>query len=163
MKTKVFFIFSIILFFSYNTQAQESKITDTEFRMGIGINGGIPIVIENYNCSFSADLRLEYDFSKKTAVTLTSGFTNLYMNQNMKSFGFIPIKGGFKYFLWERQLYALGEVGGGFAVTNDYNQNTYVWSPGIGYTNKYIDLSLRYEAYTEYETDQILVRLAYRI
>jgi hypothetical protein len=85
------------------------------------------------------------------------------MNKSTKDLGFIPVKAGIKFFLLENQLYTIGEVGGGFAVTNDYEQNTYIWSPGVGYVNKNIDLSLRYEAYTDYDTDQILLRITYGI
>ena len=52
-----------------------------------------------------------------------------------------------------RPILCFRRSGGGFAVTNGYDQNTYIWAPGIGYANKNIDVSLRYEAYTDYDTD----------
>jgi hypothetical protein len=157
----VLFVFAIALLFANNSQAQETKNFDQGFRLGIGLNGGLPTNNDIYDWSLGGDVRLQYDLSKKTSVTLTTGFTNLFINQNVKDLGFIPIKAGFKAFVWEDQFYILGEVGGGIAVTNGYDKNTYIWAPGIGYANKAIDISLRYEAYTEYDTDQIALRVAY--
>jgi hypothetical protein len=164
-KIKVLFAFAITLLLANNTQAQvqaqETKNFDQGFRLGIGLNGGMPTNNDVYNWSLGGDVRLQYDFCKKTSVTLTTGFTNLFINQNVKDLGFIPVKAGFKAFVWEDQFYVLGEVGGGFAVTNGYDQNTYIWSPGIGFASKNIDVSIRYEAYTDYDTDQIALRIAY--
>jgi hypothetical protein len=160
-KIKVLFVFAIALLFANNTQAQETKSFDQGFRLGIGLNGGLPTNNDTYNWALGGDVRLQYDLSKKTSVTLTTGFTNLFIDQNVKDLGFIPIKAGFKAFVWEDQFYVLGEVGGGIAVTNGYDKNTYIWAPGIGYVNKAIDISLRYEAYTEYDTNQIALRVAY--
>lgn len=160
-KIKVLFVFAIALLFANNSQAQETKNFDQGFRLGLGLNGGLPTNNDTYDWSLGGDVRLQYDLSKKTSVTLTTGFTNLFINQDVKDLGFIPIKAGFKAFVWEDQFYILGEVGGGIAVTNGYDKNTYIWAPGIGYANKAIDISLRYEAYTEYDTDQIALRVAY--
>jgi hypothetical protein len=160
-KIKVLFVFAIALLFANNTQAQETKNFDQGFRLGIGLNGGLPTNNDTYNWSLGGDVRLQYDLSKKTSVTLTTGFTNLFIDQNVKDLGFIPIKAGFKAFVWEDQFYVLGEVGGGIAVTNGYDKNTYIWSPGVGFVSNNIDVSLRYEAYTEYDTNQIALRVAY--
>jgi hypothetical protein len=160
-KIKVLFVFAIALLFANKSQAQETENFDQGFRLGIGLNGGLPTNNDTYDWSLGGDVRLQYDLSKKTSVTLTTGFTNLFINQDVKDLGFIPIKAGFKAFVWEDQFYILGEVGGGIAVTNGYDKNTYIWAPGIGYVNKAIDVSLRYEAYTEYDTDQIALRVAY--
>lgn len=160
-KIKVLFVFAIALLFANDTQAQETENFDQGFRLGIGLNGGLPTNNDLYDWSLGGDVRLQYDLSKKTSVTLTTGFTNLFIDQNAKDLGFIPIKAGFKAFVWEDQFYVLGEVGGGIAVTNGYDKNTYIWAPGIGYVNKAIDISLRYEAYTEYDTNQIALRVAY--
>ena len=160
-KIKVLFVFAIALLFANNTQAQETEKFDQGFRLGIGSNGGLPTDNDIYNWSLGGDVRLQYDLTKKASLTLTTGFTNLFIDQDVKDLGFIPAKIGFKAFVWEDQFYVLGEVGGGFAVTNGYDQNTYIWSPGIGYAHKNIDVSLRYEAYTDYDTDLIALRVAY--
>ncbi len=141
-----------------NTQAQTTF--DKGFRLGIGLNGGIPVENDTYDYSIGGDVRLQYDLTPRTSLTLTTGFTNLFIKDE-KDLGFIPAKAGFKLFVWEDQFYVLGEVGGGFAVTNGYDKNTYIWAPGVGFANDKIDISLRYEAYTEYDTDQIALRIAY--
>ncbi|HEY0092436.1 MAG TPA: hypothetical protein VGB43_08120, partial [Flavobacterium sp.] len=104
------------------------------------------------------------------SIALTTGFTNLFIGNNVKDLGFIPLKAGFKMFWWEDRWYALAEVGVGIPVTNDWGDNTdttLILAPGIGYATKYIDLSLRYEHYTEFPAEdvrgvgQISLRLAY--
>lgn len=160
-KIKVLLVFAITFLFANNSQAQETKSYNKGFRLGIGLNAGMPINNDTYEWSLGGDIRFQYDLSKRASLTLTTGFTNLFITQDVKDLGFIPAKLGFKYFVWEDQFYVLGEVGAGFAVTNGYEQNTAIWSPGIGYANKKFDLSLRYEAYPDYETDQIALRIAY--
>jgi hypothetical protein len=44
----------------------------------------------------------------------------------------------------------MGEAGAAFAVTNDYKQ-TLILAPSIGYATKYIDVSLRYEHYSDFK------------
>ena len=61
--------------------------------------------------------------------------------------GFIPVKLGFKAFIWNDQFYVLGEGGAAFAVTNNYSKNSVIIAPGIGFATKFIDLSVRYEHY----------------
>jgi len=161
LKIKMLSVFAIALLFANNSQAQESKSFDPGFRLGIGLNGGIPTDNDKYDWSLGGDVRLQYDLSQKTSLTLTTGFTNLFVDPDVKDLGFIPVKAGFKAFVGGDQFYVLGEVGGGFAVTNGHEQNTYIWSPGIGYAHENIDVSLRYEAYTDYDTDQIALRIAY--
>jgi hypothetical protein len=163
-KIKIAFAVTITMMFASNVQAQETNKTenyDQGFRLGVGINGGVPTNDDFYNYSLGADVRLQYDLSKKTSLTLTTGFTNLFISNNVKDLGFIPVKAGFKAFIWEDQFYVLGEIGGGIAVTNGYKQDTYLWAPGIGFASKDIDVSLRYESYTEYDTNQIALRIAY--
>jgi len=169
MKIKALLVFAISIFFASNASAQdvpETKATnyDQSFRLGFGLNGGVPTNNDVYNWSAGADARIQYDLTKRTSLTFTTGFTNLFINKDVndtKDLGFIPLKAGFKAFVWEDQFYVLGEIGGGIAVTNGYKQDTYLWAPGIGYANKNFDVSLRYEAYTEYDTNQIALRLAY--
>jgi len=176
MKTtiKSLMALAIAVFFSGTVNAQEpatlpesAENYDQGFRLGFGLNGGL-VFEDPYDFSLGADARLQYDLSKRTSVTLTTGFTNLFIGDDIKDLGFIPVKAGFKGFIWEDQFYLLGEVGAGFAVTNDYDETTLILSPGIGYANKYVDLSLRYEYYGDFVNidgdkgvGQIALRLAY--
>ena len=152
-----------LFLFSIHASAQDKKTPenyDQGFRLGFGLNGGLP-TNNVYNWSLGADARIQYDFTKKTSIALTTGFTNLFIGDDVKDLGFIPVKAGFKAFVWEDQFYVLGEVGAGIAVTNGYNDTTFLWAPGIGYANKYVDISLRYEDYKKFETGQLALRLAY--
>ena len=160
-RIKIAFTLTVALFFASQTQAQEVTNYDQGFRLGFGINGGVPTDENVYNYALGADVRLQYDLTKRYSAVLTTGFTNLFISKNRPDLGFIPIKAGFKAFVWEDQFYVLGEVGGGIAVTNNVKQDTYIWAPGFGYAGKDIDISLRYEAYTEYDTEQIALRIAY--
>lgn len=168
-------LFLTVFTTNVNAQEKESIIGDTKnydqgFRLGFGANVGY-VFEDAYDFSLGIDARLQYDLSKRTSLTLTTGFTNLFVGEdNIKDVGFIPVKAGFKAFIWEDQFYVLGEVGAGFAVTNDYNDTTLILSPGIGYANKYFDASLRYEYYNDLPTfkangtegvGQIALRLAY--
>jgi hypothetical protein len=164
-KMKTLFVLAISILFAGTAEAQEVKKEipnyNQGFRLGFGLNAGLPFNNDLYNWSLGGDVRLQYDLSKKTSIALTTGFTNLFIGNDVKDLGFIPVKAGFKAFVWEDQFYVLGELGGGFAVTNGYNQDTYIWAPGIGYAGKDIDLSIRYESYTEYDTNQLSLRVAY--
>jgi len=133
---------------------------DQNYRLGFGINAGLP-TDSNFNFALGADVRFQYDLTKKTSLTLTTGFTNLFADKDVKDLGFIPLKAGFKAFVWEDQFYVMGEAGAGFAVTNGYNQTTFLWAPSIGWASKYIDISARYEGMNDFGTDQVALRFAY--
>jgi hypothetical protein len=130
------------------------------YRLGFGLNGGLTTG-DYFNWALGGDVRFQYDLTKKTSLTLTTGFTNLFGDGDIKDLGFIPAKAGFKAFVWEDQFYVLGEVGAGFAVTNSYDQTTFIWAPGIGYATDIIDISVRYEGMNDFHADQIALRLAY--
>ncbi|MBB4801380.1 hypothetical protein HNP37_001441 [Flavobacterium nitrogenifigens] len=166
-KLQIICLAAFAFLFSNNTFAQDTAATnyDQGFRLGFGLNGGLP-TDGDYDWALGGDVRLQYDLSKKTSLTLTTGFTNLFMGKddlgnNIKDVGFIPAKAGFKAFVLKDQFYVLGEVGAGFAVTNGYDKTTFLWAPGIGYANKFIDLSVRYEDYHDFRTNQVALRVAY--
>ena len=162
-KIKFAVIFTISFLFSNAIFAQE-KIKNTNydqgFRLGFGLNGGVS-TDNDYDFALGGDVRLQYDLSKATSITFTTGFTNLFQDNNVKDLGFIPVKAGFKAFVWKNQFYVLGEAGAAIAVTNGYNETSLLLAPGIGYATKYVDLSLRYEDYDKFNTNQIALRIAY--
>ena len=155
MKTKtsikILLVLTISLFVTSNSFAQETetKNYDQGFKLGIGINGGYAFA-DPYELALGADARLQYDLSKRYSVTLTTGFTNLFINGKDNDLGFIPVKAGFKAFVFKDTFYLMGEIGAAFAVTNDYNKNSLLLAPSIGYATKYIDISLRYERYNDF-------------
>jgi hypothetical protein len=133
---------------------------DSGFRLGFALNGGVTTG-DYFNFALGGDVRLQYDMTKRTSLTLTTGYTHLFGESEVPDLGFIPAKVGFKAFVWEDQFYVLGEVGAGFAVTNNYDETTFLWAPGIGYANDVIDLSVRYEGMNDFHADQIALRIAY--
>jgi len=144
-KIKMAFLFAIALLFVNNTQAQQTneiKNYDQGFKMGIGLNAGYAFA-DPYKLALGADTRLQYDLSKRYSLTLTTGFTNLFVNKaDGSDLGFIPAKAGFKAFVWNDQFYLMGEAGAAFAVTNNYNKTSFLIATTIGYATKYIDIEL---------------------
>ena len=141
--------------------ASSTENYDQGFRLGFGLNAGAATG-DYFNFALGGDVRLQYDLSQRTSITLTTGYTHLFGEEDfIPDLGFIPVKAGFKAFVWEDRFYVLGEAGAGFAVTSDYDETAFLWSPGIGYANDVIDLSLRYEGMGDFEADQIALRLAY--
>lgn len=182
-KIKMLFVFAIAMMFASNVQAQETTKEATNydqgFRLGFGLNGGYSTT-DPYKLALGADARVQYDLSKRYSLTLTTGFSNLFVSKadafpgqtEGKDLGFIPAKAGFKAFVWNDQFYVMGEAGAAFAVTNDYNKTSLLLSPSIGYASKYIDVSVHYEHYSDFAkvnnngsigkgVGQVGVRLAY--
>jgi hypothetical protein len=149
---KMLLMLSISLFTMNNIVAQENtdaKNYDQGFKLGIGINAGY-VFQDPYDFALGADARLQYDVSKRYSVTLTTGFSNLFVSGSDNDLGFIPAKAGFKAFVWDDQFYVMREIGSAFAVTNEYDKTSMILAPSIGYATKYIDISLRYEHYNDF-------------
>ena len=158
--------------FAGNANAQETAKYDQGFRLGFGANAGYSID-DPYKLALGADARVQFDLSKRYSLTLTTGFTNLFVSKaDGSDLGFIPAKAGFKAFVWNDQFYVMGEAGAAFAITNGYNKTSLLVSPTIGYATKYIDLSVHYEHYSDFAkvnnngsvgkgVGQVGVRLAY--
>jgi len=174
-KIKFVLVFAISIMFANNSQAQETQAAknyDQGFRLGIGLNAGYATQ-DPFKLVLGADARLQYDLSKRYSVTLTTGFTNLFVSEaDGSDLGFIPAKAGFKAFIWNDQFYVMGEAGAAFAVTNGYNKTSLLLAPSIGYASKYIDVSLHYDFYNDFArlnnngsagkgVGQVGVRLAY--
>lgn len=151
-KFKFALVAAVSMFFTNSIVAQENseiKNYDQKFRLGVGISGGA-VLDDPYDFALGADARLQYDLTKRYSLTLTSGFTNLFVSGNDNDLGFIPVKAGFKAFVFKDTFYLMGEVGGAFAVTNNYDKSSLLLAPSIGYATKYIDISLRYEHYNDF-------------
>jgi len=170
------FLVAVTAFLSFNTQAQDKPDNaaaanyDQGWRLGFGANVGVATK-DPYDWALGGDVRLQYDFNRRVSVTMTTGFTNLFIGDEIKDLGFIPVKGGFKVFWWEDQFYVLAEAGAAIPVTNHYSDTvdtSLLLSPGIGWANDVVDLSLRYEHYSAFPDNegnkgvgQIALRLAY--
>ncbi|WP_298396894.1 hypothetical protein [Flavobacterium sp.] len=129
--------------------AQEKENYDQGFRLGIGINAGLP-TNDPYDFNLGADARLQYDLSKKYSLTLTTGFSNMFVSGDDNDLGYIPAKAGFKAFVLKDKLYLMGEVGAAFAVTNNYDKTSLLLSPSIGFATNKIDISLRYDHFNDF-------------
>lgn len=150
-----------LLLISISSYAQEEgESFDQGFRLGFGLNGGVTTG-DYFNMALGADARLQYDLTSDTSFTFTTGYTQLFGDDNIDDLGFIPVKVGFKAFLWNNAFYVMGEAGAGFAVTNDYDLTSFLWAPSAGYTSGNYDLSLRFEGMSDFEANQITLRLAY--
>lgn len=184
LKLKSVFFTAVAALFTTVASAQEMSVTTTPasdanydkgFRLGFGIAPGY-VFDDPYGFALGGDARLQYDFSKRYSVTLTSGYTHLFGKDvdgfEVDDLGFVPVKAGFKAFWWEDQFYAMGEAGAGFAVSGDLDKDvTAILSPSIGWANEYVDVSLRYEYYSDFPgyrdndfrngNHQIALRFAY--
>lgn len=154
-KTLVLSLASLSLLTATSAFAQKENYPKG-FRLGFGLSSGVPLNNE-YNVALGADARLQYDVSRKTSVMATTGYTHLFDSEGDQ--GLVPAKLGFKSFL-NKNFYLQGELGAGFGTHKEMG-NTFIWSPAIGFANKYIDVNLHYERYNNYNTDQLGIRVAY--
>ena len=180
-KIKLALAFTMAIFFGSEAQAQETNYNQG-FRLGFGANAGYS-TNDPYKLSLGADVRGQYDLSKRYSLTLTTGYTNLFVSKadvfpgqaEGKDLGIIPAKAGFKAFVWNDQFYLMGEAGAAFAVSNVDNtrdKTSLLLAPSVGYATKYIDISLNYTHYNHFDrlnndgsidkgVGQVGVRLAY--
>lgn len=172
-KIKTVLLVAVAAIFSNTASAQETETNyDQGFRLGVGLNAGYATQ-DPYKLALGGDVRLQYDLSKRYSLTLTTGYTNLFVSQaDGNDVGFIPAKAGFKAFIWDDQFYVMGEAGAAFAVSNGNNQTSFLLSPSIGYATKYVDISVHYEHYSDFDriknnvsagkgVGQVGLRLAY--
>lgn len=156
----------IIVLFTTNAISQnindarstEINSYDQGFRFGVGLSGGFPTDSKTYDFALGGDARLQYDLTRKASLMLTTGYTHIFGKD--EDFGYVPVKGGFKYFVGE-SVYLAGEAG--VAVATKGNNNAeFLWAPSIGWANDVIDISIRYEDIKEFNNfDQVALRLAY--
>lgn len=174
-KIKTLLVLAISSFVTNTSTAQDNTSStnyDQGFRLGVGLNAGYA-VNDPYKLALGADARLQYDLSKRYSLTLTTGYTNLFVSKaDGNDVGFIPAKAGFKAFIWNDQFYVMGEAGAAFAVSNGNNDTSLLLAPSIGYATKYIDISVHYDHYADFDrinnngtldkgVGQVGLRLAY--
>ncbi|WP_245945935.1 hypothetical protein [Flavobacterium magnum] len=140
---------------------------DQGFKLGFGLSGGY-VFEDGYGAAVGADARLQYNFSKRNSLTITTGYTHLFVDGDGDDLGFIPAKAGFKGFVWGDTFYLQGELGAAIPVTADYDDTSLIFAPGVGYATKHLDLSLRYEFYNKFRDangekgiGQLAARIAY--
>lgn len=171
MKNISKFIITIcFLFLANNSFSQENtEKYDRNFKLGVGVNTGYPFN-DPYNFNLGADARLQYNISKTYSISFTTGFNNLFVEDGT-DFSYIPIKVGYKSFIFSNGVYVMGEIGAALSVTDEYNQNSMLFAPSLGFATKYVDISVRYEFLKDFPAvrddvvdkglGQIMLRLAY--
>src|SRR5690606_35295142 len=89
--------------------AQESADSyDRNFKLGIGLSGGLPLK-DPYTFNVGGDVRLQYNISKTYSLTLTTGYNILFLEDDGVNFGYVPIKVGYKTFLFSNEFYVMAE------------------------------------------------------
>ena len=152
---KVCKYFIVVVAFLICTQAVAPK----GWRVGVSINPGISTT-ESYGFVLGSDVRLQTGIGNKVSFILTSGLTHFFETVKSNAYTVVPIKGGFKSFLGDN-LYAAIEAGVGVGLSKG-TEASFVWSPSFGLAFKQIDVSLKYEDFTKYQsTKQVALRFAY--
>ncbi len=146
-------ITGVALLIGSNVQAQTTP--SSAFRFGIGLEAGVPTgnASNVSNFSLGGTARLQYGVTNDLALTLTSGYYNMFGKQlpapltgRYGDVGIVPLKAGIKAF-FSPSLYFGAEVGAGFE-TNAGGSTKFIASPGIGWANKSWDVSARYENFS---------------
>ncbi|MFB9056903.1 hypothetical protein ACFFU9_09130 [Mariniflexile ostreae] len=173
-------IIVLICAFSYTQSALAQDPTDDykkHFKLATGLSAGLPLN-DPYDLNLGADVRLLYSISKSYSLSFTVGYNtllvkdeNLLVKDDAVNFAYVPVKVGYKTFLFQNEFYVMGEIGGAFSATKDYDKNSMIFSPSVGYASKYADISLRYEFIKDFpiiknnEIDngyaQLMLRVAY--
>ncbi|MBP0903667.1 hypothetical protein ACFSKN_03695 [Mariniflexile gromovii] len=167
--TKILIALFVFVYSNVAMSQQSDDGYNRNFKFGVGLNGGLPLN-EPYDFNAGADVRLQYNISSAYSLCLTAGYNNLFLKDEA-DFSYVPVKVGYKTFLFKNEFYVMGEIGGAFSTTKDYNENSMIFCPSVGYATKYVDISLRYEFLKNFPImkdgvvdnglAQLMVRLAY--
>ena len=143
-------IFTLICF-SLNSAKAQSR--SEALRLGLGADIGAPVTENTAKLLLGPSLRLQWDFPKRTSLTLTAAYEAFINKDKMAGdttfiSDQIPIKAGAKFFFGKTYTFYLQpEAGISLAAKKNYG-NAFVYSGGIGYVGKKgFDMSLRYEGY----------------
>lgn len=135
---------ALCLFLTVNfISAQVVDGYERNFDFAVGLNAGLPLN-DPYDVNLGMDARIQYNISESYSLCFTAGVNNLLV-ENQPNFTYMPIKVGYKTFLFKNEFYVMGEIGGAFSITEEYDNNSMMFCPSIGYASKIVDVSLRYE------------------
>ena len=159
-------ILSVVAFRSF---AQSSKDGG---KLSLGLETGLPIADFNVTHSLAIGGSIKYDqpVATNTFVTLSAGYSSFIGKKNIRSFGFVPVKVGLKYF-FNQGFFGEGQIGAAFSTQggagggNAIGGGTAIaYAPGVGYSfNHNIEVGVRYEAwYKDGTVSQIGLRAAYK-
>jgi hypothetical protein len=153
---RIFTAVAIIVFSLFINQSSAQNA----WRLGIAGNAGIA-TNKVYGLVLGADVRLQTKFDERNLFILTSGLTHFFDTQKtIDGFTYVPLKAGFKTFFVPK-LYVAAEAGVGFGL-NKGSDASFLWSPSFGYSGKKLDVSIKYEDFTEVKyLQQVALRIAY--
>ena len=146
---------AVAILIGTNVKAQTTTTADSPWRLGIGVEGGVPTGnVKNFsNFELGGTGRLQYDLTDKFDITLTSGYYSFLgkdipgTSSKYTSLGVVPVKAGIKAF-FAQDLYFGAEAGAGFE-TNGANKSTkLILSPALGWANQSWDVGVRYENFS---------------
>jgi hypothetical protein len=178
--------FAVATLFASNVVKAQSMTPANSWRFGIGVEGGVPTgnAHDFSRAMLGGTARLQYGVANNVALTLTSGYYNMFGRDavkfagddndiRFKSMGMIPVKAGIKAYTGGG-FYISGEVGAGFERSvfgafkgqdvEGLDKNTkLILAPGIGYSWSNIDLGVRYENFSGQSNNygMVAARLAY--
>ena len=154
---------AIAIFFTTNAKAQTTP--PSQWRLGIGIEGGLPTgdIHNTSSWDLGGTARLQYGVDKNVAIMLTSGYYNFFgknyssttingagtvttITTKAPNFGLIPVKAGAKVF-FNSPIYVSGEAGAGFETASG-GSTRLILSPGLGWANHSWDIGARYENFS---------------
>jgi len=162
---------AVATLFTTNAVKAQSTTPPNAWRFGIGVEGGVPTgAARNYSrAMLGGTARLQYGVAQNVALTLTSGYYNMFGrdavklpgNNNdirYKAMGLVPLKAGVKAYIGSG-FYVAGEVGAGFETSvfglvkgqsdDNFKKNTkFIVAPGIGYSWSNVDFGVRYEHFS---------------
>lgn len=143
-----------LIFFANTVQAQSA------WRLGLAGNAGLASN-KVYGLVLGVDMRLQTKFDERNLFILTTGLTHFFDTQKtIDGFTYVPLKAGFKTFFVPK-FYIAGEAGVGFGL-NKGSDPSFLWSPSFGYSGKKLDISIKYEDFTEVKyLQQVALRVAY--
>ncbi len=153
---RIFTAVAIIVF----TLIVNQSSAQNAWRLGIAGNAGLASN-KVYGLVLGADVRLQTKFDERNLFILTSGLTHFFDTQKtIDGFTYVPLKAGFKTFFVPK-LYVAAEAGVGFGL-NKGSDASFLWSPSFGYSGKKLDVSIKYEDFTEVKyLQQVALRIAY--
>jgi hypothetical protein len=170
---------AVAALFASNAVNAQSMTPANSWRFGIGVEGGVPTgnARDFSKAMLGGTARLQYGAANNVALTLTSGYYNLFGkdfadvpgNDNDLSYedlGIVPLKAGIKAYTGGG-FYFSGEVGAGFETKSRYlngdKDTKLILSPGLGYSWSNVDLGVRYEHFSGQNNNYGIVgaRLAY--
>jgi hypothetical protein len=155
-KIKLGFATALLVGFAFVSKAQTA---DKEWRLSVGPEFGIPsgTFAHNYGYLFGGSVQLDIPvLVHGLYVTANAGYDNLIAKKDVANINVqtIPVKAGFKYFVFSDLVYVQAQAGVHFLGNkSDLNADkaaAFTYSPSVGVLLKlapknYLDLGVRWE------------------